>query len=50
MQAKLKSALSSLGSADAIVMQSIVVKELAQGPYVAARAGFEPANLQGRSV
>jgi len=37
MHAKLRSALSRLGGADAIVMQSIVGKELAQGPYVAAR-------------
>ena len=32
MRAKLKSALSRLGGGDAIVMQSIVNDELAQGP------------------
>jgi len=46
MHAKLRSALTRLGGADAIVMQSTVGKELAQGPYVAARAGFEPATLR----
>jgi len=41
MHAKLRSVLSRLGGADAIVMQSIVGEDLAQGPYmyVAARAG-----------
>ena len=38
--------LSSLGVADAIVMQSIVGEEFAQGLYVADRAGFEPATLR----
>ena len=41
--AKLRSALSHFGRADLIVMQSIV--ELAQGPYVAAWAGFEPVTF-----
>ena len=45
MHAKLRSSLSRLGGTDAIVMQSIVDEELAQGPYVADRAGFEPATL-----
>jgi len=35
--AKLRSALSRLGGTDAIVMQSTVCRELAQGPCVAAR-------------
>ena len=43
VHAKIRSALSRLGGADAIVMQSIVGEELAQGNYV---AGFEPATLQ----
>ena len=34
MHAKLRSAPSCLGGADAIVMQSFVGEELAQGPYV----------------
>ena len=46
MHAKLRSALSRLGGADAIVMQSIVGEELVQGPHVAARAGFEPATFR----
>ena len=29
----LKSALARLGSADAVILQSIVCEELAQGPY-----------------
>ena len=45
MPAKLRSALSLLSDADAMVLQSIVGEELAQGPYVAARVGFEPATL-----
>ena len=44
MHAKLRS--SSLDGADEIIMQSIVNEELAQGPYVATRAGFEPATLR----
>jgi len=46
MHAKLRSPLSRLGDADAIVMQSIVGEELAQSPYVAARAGFESTTPQ----
>ena len=48
MHAKLRSALSRLGGADAIIMQNIAGEELDQGPYVyvAARAGFEPATLR----
>ena len=46
MHAMLRSALSRLGGADAIVMQSIVGEELAQGLYIAARVGFEPATLR----
>ena len=46
MHAKLRGALSRHDGADAIVMQSIVGEELAQGPYVAARVGFEPATLR----
>ena len=55
MHAKLRSAISRLGGADAIVMQSIVGKELAQGRYVAVRtrieiaAGFEPATLRTKA-
>ena len=41
-----RNALSHLGGADAIVMQSTVGEELVQGPNVAARAGFEPAILR----
>jgi len=33
MHAKLRSALSRLADADAIVMQSIVGEKLTQGPY-----------------
>ena len=46
MHAKLRSALSSLNGTDAMVLQSILGEELAQGRYVAARAGFEPVTLQ----
>jgi len=46
MHAKFRSALSHLGNADTIVMQSIVCEELAQDPYMAARAGSEPAILR----
>ena len=46
MHVKLRNALSRLGGADAIVMQSIVSEDLDQGPNVAARAGFEPATLR----
>ena len=35
---KLRSVLSRLDSADAMALQSIVGEELAQGPYVTARA------------
>jgi len=37
VHAKLRSALSRIGGADAMVLQSIVGEELAQGPYVAAK-------------
>jgi len=40
MHAKLRSALSLLGGADAIVLQSIMSEELAQGPHVAARVEY----------
>ena len=47
MHAKLRSPLSRLSGADAMVLQSIVGEKLAQGPCVAARrAGFEPATLR----
>ena len=46
MHAKLRRALSRLSGTDAILMQSIVDEELAQGLYAAARAGFEPATLR----
>ena len=36
MHAKLRSALSRFGGADAIATQSIVCEEFAQGPYLAA--------------
>ena len=48
MHAKLRNALSRLGGADAMVLQSIVVEELAQGSWVAARAEFESATLRTR--
>jgi len=47
MHAKLRSVVSCLGGTDAIVMQSIVDKELAQGPHVTVRAGLEPTTLSG---
>ena len=50
MPVLLRSALSCFGGAPAIVMQSIVGKELAQGPYVAVRVGFEPATLRTKST
>ena len=46
MHAKRRSALALLGGTDAMVLQSIVIEEVAQGPYLAARAGFEPATLR----
>lgn len=49
MHAELISALLRLGDAYAIVMQSIMGEKLVQGPYVAARAGFEPAILRTKS-
>ena len=45
MHAKLRSALSCLDGADGIVLQSIVGEELAQGPYMTARVGFEPSTF-----
>jgi len=39
MHAKLRSAVTRLGGTDAMVLQRIVGKELAQGP----RVGFEPS-------
>jgi len=48
MRVKLRSALSHLRGADAIAMQSIVGEELAQGPYVAPRAGFDPTDERRR--
>ena len=50
VRAKLRSALSCLGGADAIVMQSIVGEELPQGPYLVARVGFEPATLRTADI
>src|SRR6218665_2377688 len=37
---------ASAAHADAIIIQSIVGEELAQGPYVAARVGFQLATLR----
>jgi len=50
MHAKLRSALTRIGGAGAIVMQSIAGEELAQGPYVAAGGGFERASLRTQST
>ena len=45
MHVKLRCALSRIGGADAIALQSIVGEKLVQGPHVVAMAGFEPATL-----
>jgi len=46
MHAKLRSALSRLVGTEEIVMQSIAGEELAEGPYMVARAGLEPETLR----
>ena len=50
MHAKIRSALSRLDGADAMVLQSIVSEELAQGTCVAASTGFEPATLRAQGT
>src|SRR6218665_2576912 len=50
MHAKIISALSRLDGADAMVLQSIVSEELAQGTCVAASTGFEPATLRAQGT